>query len=117
MKPAAALLALFLALPAAAAPQADARELLDWLHAARDDINRAGKAKDKVALGRLRREAVQRLNAWPESAGFPDCRAALKEMVDFLNAYQRKDYAGRDRNGWRFRRHLAGCEHAVAGNW
>ncbi|AUH51206.1 hypothetical protein CXB49_10490 [Chromobacterium sp. ATCC 53434] len=111
------LLALFIALPATAAPRDDARALLDWLHVARDEINRAGEAKDLVALQRLRRDTEQQLNAWPSSAGFPDCRAALVNMVDFLNAYQRKDYAGRDRKGAHFRQDLADCERAVAGRW
>lgn len=115
-----AILALFLALPAAAAPRDDARALLAWLHAARDDINRDGQAKDRVALQRWRRDAQQKLNAWPDNAAHADymgCRTALVDMTEFLDAYLRKDYAWRDRKGKHFRQDLADCERAVAGKW
>jgi len=120
VKPIAAIIALLLALPAAAAPRDDARALLDWLHAARDNINRDGKARDKVALQRWRREAQQKLNAWPDNAAHADymnCRTALVDMVEFLDAYQRKDYAWREWKGKHFRQNLADCERAVAGKW
>lgn len=113
-------LAFFLALPVVAAPRDDARALLDWLHATRDNINRDGKAKDKVALQRWRREAQQKLNAWPDNvahAEYMNCRTALVDMVEFLDAYQRKDYAWRERKGKHFRKDLADCERAVAGKW
>lgn len=117
MKP--AILALFLALslPASAAtPQQDARELLAYLKQTRAEVNRAGKAGDKVALQRIEREASQRWRAWPNDerhSPYANCHAALTDMLDFLSAVERKDKAWRDRRIRHFREDLAECEQAV----
>lgn len=117
MKP--AILAIFLALPlpaSATTPQQDARELLAYLKQTRAEVNRAGKAGDKVALQRIERDALQRWRAWPNDerhANYMDCHTALTDMLDFLRADRMKDKPWRERKVRQFRDSLAACDQAV----
>lgn len=94
-----------------------ARQLYDWMEAARPRINRAGEQGDRVKLTQIRGEVAAKMSRWPrgpEIDPYHACGMALADMQIFLTAaIDKQPRKERDRLSGLFRQDLAECRRLV----